>query len=187
MKRAGDAARLAPWLPYLAARLGWTGWAGIGALLLGLAGIGFAVPLADRGNARLLAGNATLQAQLARLSDPQAVQRARDPLAALLASLPPSSRVPDFVAAIQRRAEQAEVRIDRTEYRVQPLLGQAAQSVRLRFPAHADYPRLRSWLEGLLHDYPSLSLDEISLRREADGGEELESSIGLSLLVRAAP
>ncbi len=64
------------------------------------------------------------------------------------------------------------------------MLGRTAQRYRLSFPAHVDYPHLRTWLEALLHDYPSVALDEISLRREVDGGEELDAHIGLSFLVR---
>jgi len=187
MKIAADSGMLAAHAAFVASRLGWAGWAGIGALLIGLIALLVGTPLLERAAARDAAQLAELRALLALQADPKAAQRARDPLAALVDTLPSSAQVPDFVAALQRRADKSAVQIDRTEYRVQAVLGKAAQRYRLRFPAHADYPHLRIWLEGLLHDYPSLVLDDISLRRAADGGEELEASIGLSFLARATP
>jgi hypothetical protein len=172
---------------FLARSLGPVGWTGIAALLLAAVGAGIVRPALERSNDAQAQQIAALQQQWMRLRDPKAAQAQRDPVGTLVASLPPVSSVPDFVAAIQRRADQDAVQIDRTEYRVQVVLGRSAQRYRLSFPAHVDYPHLRTWLEALLHDYPSLTLDEISLRREVDGGEELEAHVGLSFLARDKP
>lgn len=172
---------------FVAARLGWAGWSGLGALVLAALTVLLGAPILQANNMREARELASLETQLKFQADPKAAQRARDPLTTLVTSLPSPTSVPDFLTAVQRRADQEAVQIDRTDYRMQPVLGQAAQRYRLRFPAHADYPHLRVWLERLLHDYPSLSLDEISLRRAVDGGEELEVSIGLSFLTRATP
>jgi hypothetical protein len=173
-----------PRAAFLARELGWAGWAGLVGLLLGLCGMLLVAPQLEKANAGSVAQIEALQHRVAKLQDPVAARAARDPLAALVASLPPASAVPDFVAAIQRRADEGGVQIDRTEYRVQPVLGRSAQRYRLSFPANADYPHLRAWLEALLHDYPNLILDELSLRRAVDGGEELEAHVGVSFLVR---
>jgi len=165
------------------ANLGPVGWVGLAALLLALGGL-LAVPALNKANAQQAESLDALLHQISRLQDPQFAKAARDPAATLLASLPADADVPDFVAAIQHRADQGAVQIDRTEYRVQPVMGATVRRYRLSFPAHVDYPHLRSWLEALLHDYPNLILDEITLRREVDGGEELEAHIGLSFLAR---
>jgi hypothetical protein len=172
---------------YLALRLGWPGALGLLALLAALATWFGAGQWLERDARERAARMATAQERLVLQSDPKAALRARDPLAAFVASLPPGAQVPDLATELQRRAERDAVEIERTEYRVQPVLGRNAQRIRLHFPAHADYPHLRVWLEGLLHDYPSLSLDEISLHRAVEGGEELDASIGLSFLAREAP
>ena len=169
---------------FVAAQLGWAGWAGAVAIVLGLAGILLVAPELDRGNIATGSTISVMQRQLAHLRDPNVARAAKDPLAALVSSLPPASEVADFIAAIQSRAEAGAVQIDRTEYRVQPILGNAAQRYRLSFPANGDYPHLRVWLEALLHDYPNLILDELTLRRAVDGGEELEAHVGVSFLVR---
>lgn len=173
-----------PLLAFAVRQLGWVGWLGAAAALAGLGGLLIAAPALQRSNADSAGQVEALRRELAQMQDPKVADAARDPLVVLVGSLPPVTDVPDFVAAIQRRAEEGGVQIDRTEYRVQPVLGHAAQRYRLSFPANADYPHLRTWLEALLHDYPNLILDELSLHRAADGGEELEARVGVSFLVR---
>jgi hypothetical protein len=173
-----------PGTAFVLRRLGPLGWVGLVALALAAAGIGLLAPQLQRANAQSAERIAALRTRLAQAQDPGAARAARDPVGALVASLPTAGEVPDFLAAIQKRAEDGAVQIDRTEYRVQPVLGQSAQRYRLSFPANADYPHLRSWLEALLHDYPNLILDELSVHRAVDGGEELEARVGVSFLVR---
>lgn len=175
------------WAAFLARRLGPTGWLGIAALVAAGVLVLGVNPMLERLNAATAAQVEDANRHLSQLRDPAFARAHGDPTAALLASLPGEAEVPDFVANLQRRADDGAVQIDRTEYRVQPVLGRAARRYRLSFPAHVDYPHLRLWLEGLLHDYPSLVLDEISMRREVDGGEELEAHAAVSLLVRVGP
>jgi hypothetical protein len=174
-----------PRATFFAQQLGWAGWTGLAALLVGLTGALLVAPQIDSGNAQAAARIDGLGQRIAALQDSNVARANRDPLAALMSALPPASAVPDFLAAIQRRADEGAVQIDRTEYRVQAVMGGAAQRYRLSFPAHVDYPHLRAWLEALLHDYPNLALDEIALRREVDGGEELEARIAVSFIVRS--
>jgi DNA-binding transcriptional LysR family regulator len=169
---------------FVARSVGPVGWAGVAALLLAAVGAALIAPGLERANAAQAREVEQLQNQWSQLRDPKAARAQRDPVGTLVAGLPSVGEVPDFVAAIQRRADQNAVQIDRTEYRVQSILGHSAQRYRLSFPAHVDYPHLRTWLESLLHDYPNLTLDEITLRRAVDGGEELDVHIGLSFLAR---
>jgi len=169
---------------FVARALGVPGWVGIGALLLAATILLFVRPGIEGDNAARARELDSLNVQWEQLRDPKSALAQRDPLAALIASLPPAAEVADFVAAIERRAERDAVQIDHTEYRAQPVFGHAVQRLRLSFPAHVDYPHLRTWLEALLHDYPNLALDELTLRREVDGGEELEAHLALSFLAR---
>ncbi|HYA58887.1 MAG TPA: hypothetical protein VED85_00880 [Burkholderiaceae bacterium] len=173
---------------FLVSSLGPVGW--IGATLLALAAIVIClvVPGIDHSNAEEASTLAALNQEWEGLRDPKgkSARAQRDPVTGLIEALPSATVVPDFLASLQRRADQAAVQIDRTEYHIQPVIDKAAQRYYISFPAHVDYPHLRSWLEALLHDYPSLALDELSLHRAVDGGEELEAHVGLSLLVRVA-
>ena len=170
----------------LGAALGPLGWIGVGALILATTLLTVVLPSIDRLNTQQSQEVDALDLQRAQLHDPKIAQARRDPVVGLLSSLPPASEVPDFLASLQRRADIGAVQIDHTEYRAQSMIGDAAQCYRLSFPAHVDYPHLRAWLEALLHDYPSLALLELSMRREVDGGEELDAHVGLSFLARGS-
>lgn len=182
-----DGRVLAARAAFVVQRLGWPGWLGLAALVAGVLACLLGPRWLDGQRREDEAQRAAIEARLALLANPQLARRATDPLAAFVASLPPDAVMSRLVTDLQKRAEQSAVEIERTEYRMQPVVGQKVLRYRLRFPAHADYPHLRRWLEGLLHDYPSLILDELSLRRAADGGEELEVNVGLSFLARGLP
>ena len=169
---------------FVAARLGIVGWIGLTALLCGLAAVLVLRPAIERRNSDLAQRIDAMNLQIARARDPKTAIALRDPVDHLVASLPQESAVPEFVASVQKRADDSAVGIDRTEYRTQAALGKAVRRYHLSIPAHVDYVHLRPWLESLLHDYPNLTLDELSVRREVDGGEELEANIALSYLVR---
>lgn len=182
-----EAHRPGLWRPHgaFAARsLGLVGWAGLAAILAGVAGLAAVAPALERANERGAQQIAMMQQRWSVLRDPKRARAQSDPVGNLVASLPPATDFPAFVADLQRRADAGAVEIDRTEYRVQPVLGSSARRYRLSFPAHVDYPHLRAWLEALLHDYPSLVLDEVTMHRAVDGGEELEAHVALSFLAR---
>ena len=168
-------------LLYLGLRAGPVGWAGFGALLLALA-----LTLASRleldpANRAATQVRAELAAQLAKASSPGAALRdVADPTAAIAGELPAAGQMPAFIHDVQDLASHNSVQIDRTEYRVQSALGKRAQRLQLVMPAHGTYPQLRTWLEALLHDYPSAVLDELSLRRQADGATQLEARVVFS-------
>jgi len=169
---------------FVAASLGVAGWSGLAAIFLAALALAFVLPGIKSGNASLDVQIASMRHQLVHLQDPKRIRADRDPVASLVAVLPGETAVSEFVASLQRRADAGAVEIDRTEYRTQAVLGSSARRYHLSFPAHADYVHLRGWIESLLHDYPNLSLDELSLRRAVDGGEELEATIAMSFLVR---
>jgi len=169
---------------FVATSLGPLGWIGVGTLLLASGLLAIVLPSISRHNEQQARELDALELQREQLRNPKVAQAQRDPVLSLVSNLPPASAVPDFLASLQRRADNGAVQIDRTEYHAQSLIDNAAQRYRLSFPAHVDYPHLRTWLEALLHDYPSLALLELSMRREVDGGEELDAHVGLSFLAR---
>lgn len=179
-------ARIRATASFVATTLGPIGWIGIGASMLAVGLLAIVVPNIDRLNAQRAREIDELERQCAQLRNPNIAQAQRDPMVGLLSSLPPLTEVPDFLASLQRRADNGAVQIDRTEYHSQSVIGNAAQRYRLSFPAHVDYPHLRTWLEALLHDYPGLALLELSVRREVDGGEELDAHVSLSFLARGS-
>lgn len=175
-----------PWPSFVARRLGVLGWAGVLLLVLAVLAAALVGPALRHQDAQARVELAALRERWAHLQAPADVLAARDPVAAFASSLPPSDAVPDFLAQLQKGADLGSVQIDRTEYRIQPALGGMAERIRMNFPAHVDYLHLRRWLEHLLHDHPSLTLDDLNLHRASDGGDELDAHIGLSLIARRA-
>jgi Tfp pilus assembly protein PilO len=170
---------------YLARRLGPVGWCGLAALVLSAAtAVGGRIWL-DPANAALREELAQMNEQLARARRPDAAFNApADPIAAIVAQLPPADQLPAFVESVQAQASRKGLQIDRTEYRVQKALAGRALRYQLSMPAHGAYPKLRNWVEQLLHDYPSAALDELSLHRESDGSAQLEARVTLSFYSR---
>jgi hypothetical protein len=170
-------------------RLGLAGVCAFVLLLLAAAGALLVAP-------RLAASNRALAGEIAQLSQPaaagSAAERSRphydaaDPAAALLDQLPAADRFAPFVDALQAEASHRGVVIDRTEYRIQPVLGGRALRTQLILPARGDYPRIRGWLEGVLHDYPSASLQELALHRATDGAAMLEARVVIAFYTRSA-
>ena len=145
---------------------------------------------------RLAADNRAARAALAldraRLDQSGAAARTRpsfdpaDPAAAVLEQLPPADQLAAFVDALQAQATHRGVAIERTEYRVQPVLGQRAVRTQLVLPAHGGYPQLRGWLEATLHDFPSAALEQLALRRSSDGSAALDAEVVLAFYARGA-
>jgi len=173
-------------LLYLALRAGPIGWTGFGAVVLALVLTGmsrFQLDPAIQAETEEVAG---LEVQLAKASVPGAVLgNPTDPTGAVADQLPAAERMPAFIQDVQDRAQRGGVRIDRTEYRVQSALGKRALRLQLVLPAHGTYPQLRGWLESLLHEHPSAALDELTLRREAEGAIQLESHVVFSYYCQA--
>jgi len=171
---------------YLASRAGPAGWGGLAALLLAI-GLALASHIQlDPGNRGASDRLEKLQAQLAKSLVPGAALRhPADAAAAVAGQLPAAEGMPAFIEDVQGRASGAGVQIDRTEYRVQSALGNRALRLQLVMPAHGTYPQLRRWLESLLHEHPSAALEELSLRRQAEGAAQLEAHVVLSFYSQA--
>ncbi len=167
---------------YVAQRVGLAGWLGVAALVSAVVLAGMRPFALAPANDELAGELSQLTAELARAQSPApTLSAAADPVASIVAQLPTAEQVPQFLQQVQAQAALRGLQIDRTEYRVQKALGGRALRYQLTMPAHGTYPALRGWLETLLHEHPSAALDDFSVRRESDGGAQLEARVGLSL------
>jgi len=168
-------------LLHLGSLVGPVGWIGLGALGVALVLAVVSRTQLDPANRLARSELAELEATLTRASAPGAALRnPTDAMMAVASQLPPADRMSVFIQEVQSRATGAGVQIDRTEYRVQSALGDRAFRLQMTMPAHGTYPQLRSWLEALLREHPSAALDELSLRREAEGAALLEAHVAFS-------
>jgi hypothetical protein len=185
-------------LAYAVGRLGPVGWVGLGAGAIGLAlGVAALQLGAVRSDEALEASSLSARLALVRASRPVAdagapldaagvqVNEQSDPIGAVVAQLPAAAELMPFVSTVQALAARNAVRIDRTEYRVQPALGNRALRYQLVLPAHGTYPRVRGWLDALLLAYPTATLDELQVQRAAEGGG-IDARIAIGYFTRSA-
>lgn len=104
---------------------------------------------------------------------------------ALLARLEAPERLPAFIEFVHERAAANSIQIDRAEYRARSDLRGRAVRYELVLPARGEYPKLRNWIESVLHAHPMAALDEWSMRRGADGSPQLEARVRLSYYLRS--
>lgn len=171
---------------FLASRTGAVGAAGAACTAAALALVLIAhlqLAPANRANAAELD---PLRAQIAKASAPgAALIDPADAVAAVTGELPPPDRIAAFIEDVQADAVHGGVQIDRTEYRMQSALEKRALRLQLVLPAHGSYPQLRAWLQKLLQAYPTAALDELSLRRQAQGAAQLEAHVVFSFYTQA--
>jgi hypothetical protein len=166
---------------YRLQQLGVAGWIGL-ILLSGAVLVYASRPVLEREAlttaAQIERARGQLDAARARASVPRTPTDAQT----MLAGLPGADTLPAFIETMQDEAVRRGLQIDRAEYRQS---GTAALRVQVLLPVRGEYPALRRWLETLLYRHPSLALDELGLRRVADGGSTVEARVSLSFYARS--
>lgn len=172
-------------MAFVLRRHGWP--AALGLLLM--AGIW---PLAQFGADDARAQTAALQqAQVAerqrqaRQSDPTRVPVSR--LASFEADLPQAEGASQAVRHIHRSAAEHEVVLATGEYRLLGEPGGRFQRYQITLPADGTYPDLRAWMADVLNEFPSMALDELSLRRSAVGEARIQARVRWSFYLQAPP
>ncbi|MFD0668900.1 hypothetical protein ACT80S_14365 [Ramlibacter sp. MAHUQ-53] len=99
-------------------------------------------------------------------------------LQALLAAAPePQAQLRTLAA----RAEAAQVQLARADYQRRAVPGVPLVQWQVSQPVRARYPQLREYIEAVLRALPTASLDQVSMRRESVGADELEARLRWSL------
>ena len=173
----------------LAHRLGWLGAAGAGLALLALAEVAsVARPAAQEA--------AELEAQVLRLRESPRSRReiadgagddAASQLKAFLRFFPPQEQINRVVAELHEAARQEKLLLERGDYRLAEEPGLGLLRYQISLPVKGSYASIRGFLRRVLRDMPAVSLDGVSLQRQAAGEELLEAQIRLSAFHREAP
>lgn len=166
--------------------LGRTGLAGVAlgvlALLLSLAG-----------TRPLLADNTATRQRLdvLRQAAAAAPQTAREPAADAdadpLASLPPTGEAAEHIGELERLARSHGIALPRGQYSASAQPGTRLVRWQVTLPVEAEYPALVAWLAAALERLPSLTLDDMKLKREQIESRTLQAQLRLSLYVEATP
>lgn len=187
--------RRVQWVLFTLRQLGLLGWVGV-ALLCGSLGYGLVVLPQHYAEVEALHHEiAELQQERLLLHGEQATGHgeAKPPL-----QLPTIAMTPEILATLEDIARQDGLQIKRNDYRyVDPTPVNTAKGVpsaeeresrllevRIVTPATGSYRNVRTFLSHALEKLPTLALDDMSLKREAIAGGDIQAQLRFTLFVR---
>jgi hypothetical protein len=103
----------------------------------------------------------------------------------VLSSLPTRNDMPAVLATIYAQAAAAHVSLDNGHYAYSPPKGGSVGRYELEFPVKADYPSIRSFINGTLGALPAAGLDKLHLERKAVGDPSVNADIRFVVFMRA--
>ena len=177
-----DSAWARAWLSYAALRLGAAGIAGV--LLLTGSALALAWTKWQGGDDSAMQHITQLRAALQQ--SPSVARQAATPQS-FVAELPALEQAPRFIESLHRQAVRAGVQIERAEYRSPTLAAGLVMRSQLVLPLSGRYPDIARWLGQVLQHNPSVAIDELSLQRDAEGGDQLRARVVISHYSRVAP
>lgn len=90
----------------------------------------------------------------------------------------------DLLKALFKIAAEAGVTLAQADYRLQPDPDCSCQQLQITLPVRGTYPQARAFIDAALAGVASLSLDELSLRRENVKNPSVEARLKLTLFLR---
>lgn len=180
MKRDGSAPVALAWLRlrHYMFQLGWPALLGLG---LAAGAVAVDVIASDQIDARIGELRKTRNALRARLASESKQAESRG---VQVADLLDRTGIDPVVNDLHAAAQKNSVRLEQGEYRLQAEQGTRLARYRIVFPAKGSYPQLHAWLDEAIAARPGLMVEELTLKREDIGNENLEARVSLSLLVR---
>ena len=172
--------RLLSYARFLAARIGIAGATGLGLM-------GFATAFLLLAVLPLQAEVRTLAARAERLAGPGLAKSAApvDPAAAiasLLNELPTLDKAPAYLAQLHERASEHGLALEAGEYHV--INDRDAQVTRyqVRFPLKGGYVQIRRFVAAAMDAVPTMTLEEVSIRRTTIDAPQVEARVQFALL-----
>jgi hypothetical protein len=89
------------------------------------------------------------------------------PLNQVLAVLASPEDMNSEIASLFKVAEREGLRFERSSYQYEPTTGLPWTRVSISIPVSGSYPAVRSFVEAILREHPNMSLDQLSIQREA--------------------
>lgn len=168
----------------------WTGRIGpagfIGLLLLAAVAIYYSVVMLP-----LEAQNQVLRSQVTgarerlELAAAQRGQMApvteQEKLGAFYKKFPARNETPDLLAQVYKQAELQQVALDEGEYLPATSKDMGLETLRISFPVKGSYAQIRNFIGATLVAIPTLSLDNVSFRREKVSDEIVDAKLTLVL------
>ena len=162
----------------LAEALGIPGIAGIGVLLFAATFYASALLPAQRTLATMQSASAG-----ATRPEPVLLVRSESGLAQLYDRFPPLAVLTEEVMRLHRLGGAAGLQLQQADYRLEaPAAGLI--SYRVSLPARGEYRALRRFMDEVLKEMPTASIDRLRFERKKPGESQIDSQIQLTLFFR---
>lgn len=144
--------------------------------LLLLPGREAAIEAGERRLAQLERATRRLQIEQQSAPEPERPQ--------LLARFPEASHLPGELGRLLDLAGQGGLRFSGGEYRLVAGKEKLVDSYVVSLPVHGDYREIRRFLVALRREFPTLAIEDVSLRRDNIGAGEIEAQLRLVIFTR---
>lgn len=105
---------------------------------------------------------------------------AEAPLSQLLAVLALPGDMNSEAAGLFKAAEREGLHFERSSYQYEPGRGLPWTRMSISFPVSGSYPAVRSLVEAILREHPNMSLDQLSIQREASDKAQADVQLSFS-------
>jgi Tfp pilus assembly protein PilO len=176
-------ARLAWSIKRWLVNLRWPGLTGLVLLVIAVAFYAFTVQPA-RERLRVLAAERTqLSARLGSRGGEAARPSERGQLSNFYAFFPLTDAVPELLGQIARAAQHNRLSLDKGEYRLGRDKDFRLARYQVTFPVRGSYAQVRGFVNAVLDAVPAAALDELTLKRETIGDQDLEARARFTLFL----
>lgn len=159
------------------------------AVLVSLAVAFFAIVFGFSVNGDLRSQLDALDAQLAEAAARAQAASGAQPgsAAALIASLPARDDLPRVLALVERNASANGIELAQGAYSVRPGQEGGLSRFVVELPVTGPYLDIRRFVDGVLADVPSATLENIRLERKKVADRGVEAEVRFAILLREAP
>ena len=182
---------LAPRLAWSArqwlARAGWPGALGL-ALLAASAAFSLAATLprlAERDALRDKSLQMHARARVAQLHPEEKPGRERQ-LRTFYAFFPAPATLPDWLGRIYAAAQRRGLSLELGQYKPAQEAGARLMRYQVVLPVRGSYAQIRGFVNEVLREVPSASLDDIALKRDNIGSGQIEARLRMTIFLAAA-
>jgi len=176
-RASATAGKLVLQAQYQVARIGPAGQAGLAALT---AAVAIAASVLIPGQHAI----ETLTTDLARTQLHGHAATPASSVAQFVSTLPTRAQMPVVLGQVFQQAKHAGVALDTGRYTYSPAKSGAIARYELQFPVKADYPNIRTFINGTLAAVPAAGLDKLHVERKSVGDTVVNADIRFVIFVR---
>jgi hypothetical protein len=164
----------------------WFSWPALGALGVAIFTAGFHVSVVRPAQLELDALQrevASLRVQY-RLTGPAAQQNPRVQLVRFYESFPSGASAPNWLERIYAAAQSNHLELMEGDYRILRKGHEQLAQYQITLPLKGSYPNIRGFLNAMLSELPSVSLDNVAFERQKIGEASVQVTVRLTLYLR---